>query len=120
VRSGKPEQSPFPDLSPAATHRRLLDGINALEDDYLRFRPFAHWGPTTDNVSSFAFREGDHLVLTFEFWREGHLRQHPEVAGKVLVTELPAAEFTGILDPLIVMLGQGPGVDLQAQTGRRL
>ncbi|GAA4227533.1 hypothetical protein GCM10022254_15440 [Actinomadura meridiana] len=107
VRSGQAEPLPFPGVSPAAAHRRLLDGIRDLDDDYPQFRPFDRWGPTTDNVLGFLFRDGDSLVLTFEFWREEHLRKHPEHAGTVLVAVLSVDEFAGILDQLVAVLGQG-------------
>lgn len=89
---GRAQPSPFPGLPPADTHRRLLGAIGALEDDYTQFRPF-DGGPTLDSMAAFLFREGDRLVLTFEFWREDHVRRHPEHLGMVLVAELPAQEL---------------------------
>jgi hypothetical protein len=55
------------------------------------------------------FRDGGHLVLTFEFWRERHLREHPGHAGTVVVAELPEEELTAILDQLAAVLGQDDG-----------
>jgi hypothetical protein len=89
-----------------AAHRQHLDRMSRLEDDYGQFRPFTHWGPTTDNVLTFMFRDGGHLLITFEFWRERHLCEHPEHAGRVLVAELPAEELGEILDQLVTVLGQ--------------
>lgn len=82
VRSGRAEPLPFKGLSPQDTHRQLLNRISNLEDDYFQFRPFDRWGPTTDNVHSFAFRDGDRLALTFELWRERDARgSWPRRAG---------------------------------------
>jgi hypothetical protein len=106
VRSGGAEPSPFAGLSPEAAHRQLLDRISSLEDDYRQFHPFTHWGPATDSVVTFMFRDGGHLLITFEFWRERHLREHPEHPGRVLVAELPAEELAAILDQLVTVLGQ--------------
>jgi hypothetical protein len=44
-------------------------------------------GPTTDNLETQLFRDGDHLTITFRFWREAHLRKHPEHRNIVLVAE---------------------------------
>lgn len=94
--------SPLP--SPAATHRR--DGN---DDELLREQFWAlHWGPTTDNFTTFAFRDGDELVLTFQFLREAHPHKHPEHAGEVFVVQIPATEFAGILENLIATLDRHP------------
>ncbi|NRQ33583.1 hypothetical protein HII36_17255 [Nonomuraea sp. NN258] len=97
---------PFAGLSPAAVHRRLLAGIGDGEQECERFGFFHRWGwgPTTDNVTSFLWRDGGHLVITLEFWREGHLLTHPEHAGTVFVAELPVAEFVGILEETVTLL----------------
>ena len=59
-------------LPTAAAHRRLIAGTgDEEEDDALRsrFRVF-DWGPTTDNVEAFLFRDGERLEITRQFWRE--------------------------------------------------
>ncbi|MFJ6867593.1 hypothetical protein ACIQRS_25860 [Streptomyces termitum] len=53
------------------------------------------------------FREKDRLVVTFEFWREEHLRDHPEDAGVVFVAAVPVREFGGILDGITAALDAG-------------
>jgi hypothetical protein len=109
VRSGCAEPVPFAGLSPESAHRRLLAKIRNMEDDVWQFRPFTDWGPTTDNVLSFVFSAGTDLLLTFEFWREQHLREHPGHAGRVLVAALPAGELAAILGELAAALGQDHG-----------
>ncbi|WP_438318651.1 hypothetical protein ACSHWO_34560 [Streptomyces sp. HUAS TT3] len=97
LRSGDGFPLPFAGLSAEATHRRLMQDAGDGESDgdhqlHGRFRALL-WGPTTDNVTACLFREGDRLVLTFEFWREEHLLSHPEDAGAVFVAEIAAEEF---------------------------
>jgi len=77
------------------------------EPQALRYRKrqidFA-WGPTTDNVTSFLFRHNGGLVLTAEFWRQSHLRAHPEHAGVVFTADIPTDELIGILEGLVAAL----------------
>ncbi|QKW23423.1 hypothetical protein HUT16_33930 [Kitasatospora sp. NA04385] len=101
LRTGGGPPPPWPDLSPEANHRRLPGGT-ATPDGEAAGSPDHHraldWGPTTDNLIAALFRDGDHLTLTFQFWREDHLLRHPEHAGRVFTVELPTAEFVGLLD----------------------
>jgi hypothetical protein len=106
IRAGTAQPLPFRSPSPQDAHRQLLDRVRGLEDDCFQFCPFSRWGPTADNVLSFVFRDGDRLVLTFEFWREQHLRAHPGHAGMVLTAELGKEELTAILDQLTAVLAQ--------------
>lgn len=99
-----PAAVPFPGLSAAAAHRRLLAEDNELLSE---FWFLDGWGPTTDNVISFAFRNGDGLVLTAQFWREDHLREHPEHAGMVFTAEIQVEVLTGILQDLVAALSTG-------------
>ncbi|MGW8600510.1 hypothetical protein ACWGLB_16445 [Streptomyces sp. NPDC055893] len=118
LRSGEGSPLPFPGLSAEATHRRLM--ARAMDDadpevepeaepeaDYEQRSRFQvlHWGPTTDNVIAHLFREKDDLVITLEFWREEHLRNHPEDSGVVYVVEIQAQEFVSILDGIVAALG---------------
>nr|WP_238362156.1 hypothetical protein [Actinopolymorpha pittospori] len=115
VRSGQGSSPPFAGLPLVATHRRLLAGSgNEVEDDELRqqFWLFHHWGPTTDNLLAFLFRDGTRLVITFQFWRDEHLVKHPEHAGAVFVVEMEAVEFAATLDDLAAILDRGPGTPL--------
>ncbi|MEU2079345.1 hypothetical protein [Streptomyces sp. NPDC013489] len=113
LRSGEGSPLPFPGLSAEATHRRLL--ARAMDDAEPGVEPEADpeqhgqfqallWGPTTDNVIAHLFREKDHLVIMLEFWREEHLRNHPEDAGAVFVVEIQAQEFVGILEGIVAAL----------------
>lgn len=93
---------PFPGMSPAAVHRQLLANDNGLRDQW----SFLEWGPTTDNVLAHLFCDGNHLVLTVEFWREEHLRLHPEHAKSVFMAEIEAGELTDILENVVAALGR--------------
>ncbi|MCT9005714.1 hypothetical protein [Streptomyces rhizosphaerihabitans] len=112
LRSGQGSPPPFGDLSPEATHRRLMHRAGAddeTEADYEfrnQFRVLS-WGPTTDNVTAHLFRDADRLVLTLQFWREEHLIKNPEHAGEVFVVEIPTVEFVGILENLVAVLDGG-------------
>ncbi|MFF0476586.1 hypothetical protein [Streptomyces sp. NPDC004284] len=101
LRSGEGSPPPYAGTSPEATHRRL--GTETDHELRSRFRAL-DWGPTTDNVMAHLFREGEHLMITLEFWREEHLLAHPEHAREVFVVEIPTAEFIGILDDLVSVL----------------
>ncbi|MFJ3435647.1 hypothetical protein ACIPMU_19095 [Streptomyces cyaneofuscatus] len=110
LRSGEGSPLPFAGLSAEATHRRLMQRAgddDEPEADYQlrdRFRVLL-WGPTTDNVTAYLFREEDRLVITLSFWREEYLLSHPEDAGAVFVVEIPAKEFVGILEGIAAALG---------------
>ncbi|MFI1654798.1 hypothetical protein ACH4ZU_07630 [Streptomyces sp. NPDC020472] len=99
-------------MSAEATHRRLReqagDGDESEADYQLRSRFWVLlWGPTTDNLTAYLFRERDHLVITLGFWREEHLLSHPEDAGAVFVAELPAEKLIGILEGIAAALDAG-------------
>jgi hypothetical protein len=104
LTSGGGSPTPFPRLSSAATHRRLLADDEGLREQWW----FLHWGPTTDNVSAHLFRDGDHLTITLQFWREEHLHLHPEHVGAVFVVEIETEEFVEILRDTITILEQEP------------
>ncbi|MFC5201902.1 hypothetical protein [Streptomyces kaempferi] len=116
LRSGGGSPMPFDDLSPKATHRRLMHRSGAddeTEEEYefrSQFQTLS-WGPTTDNVTTHLFRVADRLVLTLQFWREEHLVRHPDHVGRVFVAEVPTEEFVGILEGLAAVLddSQDPG-----------
>ena len=96
--------APFPGLPPAAIHQQLLTDDDGLGEQWW----FLHWGPTTDNVLAYLFRDGDRLVITMEFWREEHLRRHPEHRGAVFVAEIEAEELADILQNAVGVLGPDP------------
>lgn len=116
LRAGHGDSLPFAGLSAAAAHRRIISGDGTKEEnDALRsrFRVFGDWGPTTDNVEAFLFRDGERLEITWRFWREAHLRSHPEHTGTVFTVKTGAAELAGLLDDLVAVLdrdGEPPGL----------
>ncbi|MFC0115345.1 hypothetical protein [Kibdelosporangium aridum] len=57
-------------------------------------------------MTALLFRDGDELVLTFQFWREEHLLKHPGHVAAVFVVEIQAREFAGILEDLVAILGR--------------
>ncbi|MBK3544854.1 hypothetical protein JHN56_17545 [Streptomyces sp. MBT60] len=109
LRSGEGSPLPFAGLSAEATHLHLMQRAgddDGPEADYQlrgRFRVLL-WGPTTDNVTVYLFREEERLVITLSFWRKKHLLSHPEDAGAVCVVEIPAEEFVGILEGIAAAL----------------
>ena len=109
LRSGQGSPSPFPGLSPEATHRRLMlragkdEETEAEYDLRSRFRVL-QWGPTTDNVTIHLFRDGSRLVITHQFRRKESRLGHPEHAGEVFAFGIPAAEFVDILERLAAVL----------------
>ena len=57
------------------------------------------------------------LVITVEFWREEHLRCHPERAGTVFAAKIITEELAGVLRVRQVLSAEaapraGPGADL--------
>ncbi|MFD6223934.1 hypothetical protein [Nocardia asteroides] len=101
IRSGQVPALPFAALSPVATHRRFVaatgdDPICNLREQFW----FLRWGPTTDNLLTFAFLDGNHLAITLQFWREAHLLDHPEHVGRVFEVANEPAELAGTLESL--------------------
>ncbi len=88
---------PFPHCTYAENHRLLLDIPEEIErDDSRRFEYFfMDWGPTTDNLAMFLFREDGIANITFEFWRENH--HNPEEKGVVFVVSMPENELKELL-----------------------
>ena len=75
-----------------------VDGLNDSEHHAL------NWGPTTDNVLAYLYRNGDETAITAQFWREDHLRAHPEHAGVVFTADIPTDELIDILESLVAAL----------------
>lgn len=93
VRCREVSPFPFPGRSPEEIFRLLL------ADDETDFREqfwLLHWGETVDNVTSYAYLDGDDLMIVFSYWRAEH--PFPEDLGKVFVARIPADEFTAVLD----------------------
>ncbi|WP_460362113.1 hypothetical protein [Actinocorallia lasiicapitis] len=72
VRSGEVPTRPFAGLSPGAIHRRLHAGIMDGEQEYEQFGFFHRWGwgPTTDNVTAFLWRDGVNRARLLKVLRE--------------------------------------------------
>jgi uncharacterized protein (TIGR02996 family) len=102
LRSGPDLALPFPGLSPEETFGRLYEVDDGLRE---RFWGLLRWGPTTDNVSALLFRHRDHLVITFQFWRDTH--PNPEERGVIFVAELPESELLEVLEQLRDALQDG-------------
>jgi GGDEF domain-containing protein len=54
------------------------------------------WGETVDNLSCYAYLDGD-LVIVFTFTRARHA--FPEDLGKVFVARISPDEFATVLEP---------------------
>lgn len=93
----------FPGLPPATVHRRLLAEQGEIRERW----QFLTWGPTMDNVLAHLLRYGNHLVMTLGFWREEHLRRHPEHMGAVFVAEIEPEELADILQGAVAALNRG-------------
>jgi hypothetical protein len=89
---------PWPDLSPAQTHNRLHEMDDGTAERFWAL----NWGPTTDNVYALLFRQGQNVILTFEFWRPSH--HNPADLGKVFTVELPERELLRVLHMTSVFL----------------
>jgi hypothetical protein len=101
LQSGHDFSLPFPGLSPEETHRHIR---NLNDDTRERFESFwfLHWGPTTDAVSSYVFRTGLQLFITFEFWQETH--PIPEERNVIFVADVLETEFIGVLKQMLTTL----------------
>lgn len=90
VRRRDVQPCPFPGRSPEDNFRRL-------ERDKTEFRErfwFMQWGETVDNVSRYAYLDGD-LVLVFAFWRSTHL--FPDERGRIFAARIPPDDFVATL-----------------------
>jgi hypothetical protein len=105
LRSGADLSVPFPGMSPAEAHQRLLAADDGSREQFW----FPRWGPTTDNVTAHVFRAGARLSIPFEFWRPTHPR--PEELGVVFVAELPESELITILEQMLATLQGGRGAE---------
>lgn len=89
-------------LDAIENHQRLLSVDDGSREQFW----FPLWGPTTDNVTAHVFRDGDRLVIPFEFWRPTHPR--PEELGSVFVAELPEVEIVDVLTQMLAVLRRMP------------
>jgi hypothetical protein len=96
VRRGDVSPNPFPGSSPEDVFRRLSALAEAAESDLPERFWLMHWGETTDNLSSYVYRDGDDLVIVFRYWRAAH--PFPEDLGRTFVARVPADEFASVLE----------------------
>lgn len=75
---------PFGALTPTDAHRRCRADNSGEYAQYW----FMHWGPTTDNLTTYLFRIDEEAVVTTQFWRP-----HMSLGDRrrVLHTRLPLA-----------------------------
>lgn len=48
------------------------ESFNIEDGQVYSLHRFMDWGPTTDNITSLLFLYNNELILTYQFWREGH------------------------------------------------
>jgi hypothetical protein len=91
VRRREARPCPFPERSPEQNFQRLHADQTGFREQYW----FMHWGETVDNVSAYAYLNGD-LVIVFTFQRI----QQPflENCGQVFVARIPPQEFVDTLE----------------------
>jgi hypothetical protein len=83
---------PFPGHSPEEVCRLLYAELVGESDFPWQFR-LMDWGPTTDDVTCFAYLNGDELVITL-VREDNHL---PEDQSKVVVAKILADELVAVL-----------------------
>jgi hypothetical protein len=105
--SAETRRPPFPELSAAENHRKLLAMADAGDNSaYLAFR-FLDWGETTDNVSANLFLQEGVALIAFSFWRQEH--HAPAELGQVFVAELPERELIRVILDTAWALATGIG-----------
>jgi hypothetical protein len=113
LRSGCDLTQPFPEVSAAEAHRRLI----AMDDGSREQFWFPLWGPTTDNVTAHVFRNNDQLLIPFEIWWPA--RPCSEDRGRVFVAELPEAELVRVLEQMLAALECSPDAEQVVAPDRR-
>ncbi|MEV4637893.1 hypothetical protein AB0J80_11115 [Actinoplanes sp. NPDC049548] len=70
--------------------------LHADQTDFRERFWFLEWGEIVDNVSRYAYRDDDNVVLVFAFWRADH--PAPEDQGKVFVANLRPDALAAVLE----------------------
>jgi hypothetical protein len=96
VRRRDVSPSPFPRHPPEEVFRLLRTIAKRGESDLPERFWLMHWGPNTDNLTSYVHLDGDDLVILFSFWRRDH--PFPEDLGRIFVARVPADEFATVLE----------------------
>ncbi|MFK3983436.1 hypothetical protein ACI2K4_24010 [Micromonospora sp. NPDC050397] len=97
VRHGDVGSCPFPGRSPEEIFRLLVADETESREQYW----FMQWGPTVDNLSKYAYLDGD-LVLVFTFWRPTH--PVPGERDRVFVATIPPADFVATIEAAVGLL----------------
>ena len=69
VRGGDIKACPFPDRTP----EEIFHLLQADETEFRQQFWFLQWTEIVDNVSRYAWRDGEDLVIVFQFWRTTHI-----------------------------------------------
>ena len=91
VRDSDIATCPFPGREPAEVFRLLHEDETGLREQFW----FMRWTEIVDNVSTYAYLDGD-LVVLFEFWRDDH--PVPEELGEVFAARLLPERFLAIVE----------------------
>ncbi|GIE69554.1 hypothetical protein Apa02nite_056620 [Actinoplanes palleronii] len=94
VRRRDVRTCPFPERSPEEICRLLYAQACAGESDFSEQFRLMDWGPTADNVTCFAYLNGDELIITLVLRDDDHL---PEDQEKVVVARILADECVAVL-----------------------
>ncbi|WP_067499986.1 hypothetical protein [Actinoplanes sp. TFC3] len=93
VRHHDVSPCPYPEHSPEENFR-LLNTDN--KTDFRERFWLMHWGETVDNVTTYAYMDGDDLVIVFGYWRASPPLS--EDLGKIFVAKIPRDEFAAVLE----------------------
>jgi hypothetical protein len=97
VRRGDIPPCPFPGRAPAEVFRLLRADRTEFRERFW----FLRWGETLDNVSAFAYLDGD-LVIVFEWWRT--TQPIAPDRSEVCVVKIPPDEFAAIVEQAAAVL----------------
>ncbi len=92
VRQRDIKPCPFPDRTPEEIFKLLRADQTGFREQFW----FMRWSETVDNVSMYAYLDGDELVIVFQFWRTTH--RYPEDLGRVFVARIPPDDFADIVE----------------------
>lgn len=78
-------------------HKLMMEDEN---EEMFSLHRFMSWGPTTDNITAFLFVHNNELILSYEFWREGH--EVKEEINHVFYLKVEKCELIGLLNKLLM------------------
>jgi hypothetical protein len=100
VRRGDIPPGPFPGRTPEEVYRLLKADQTEFREQFW----FLRWGETVDNVSAFAYLDGD-LVIVFEFWRTTQFVAQDQ--AELFVARIPPDEFATIVEEAAAWMDAG-------------